>query len=461
MRPPNTRPRAGSNQSTQRGHARNWSGSSIGSVVSDLPSPDDIRRRPPPLAMAGAPPPRGGLTIDTYGGTLATSVGAENYFNESPSLYSPPASAFSVAGSSPSTQSGVQSPTGMVSRAYSWSERQPPRRLSIPAAAQNLYASGYPPGYTSSGVQYLSQIPSSTSSSNAPSGYGSPTSSVFSSEPRRDSLSQGDVDRRRTWHPGTYSTSGIYGSRMPTSRLAIYQTPDAPQPVAVAQPPPPPIRLPGIDSFDKPRPQVLGTPRRPSSPASSDAYHRGSSRQSDTTSHSNRDSWGSVSHGMARLQVEQPSFGMPGRNEGPIRHQILPPPRPPPLAVPYQYPNASVHVSHRSAPAQIDMRSDSNKRLSTGDTVADRRRKRQAWYNGPIANAPEPASNYAAVRTSPEGSNSSSEGVPTPSENFEPRYHPAIVHSSGYIEPHAASGMDIDEVEKVSNLAPSSFRTVS
>lgn len=63
--------------------------------------------------------------------------------------------------------------------------------------------------------------------------------------------------------------------------------------------------------------------------------------------------------------------------------------------------------------------------------------KRHGWYNGPLKPSYQ---NVIQQRTSPEDS-SSSEGVHTPSFSST-EYHPAIIHSNGYIEPqHIDTGV--------------------
>ncbi len=86
-------------------------------------------------------------------------------------------------------------------------------------------------------------------------------------------------------------------------------------------------------------------------------------------------------------------------------------------------------------PIQIPTTNESP-RSSQEQPVTPRKNKRQAWYNGPLAQLQR-----AMQRTSPEDS-SSSEGVPTPGTMAE--YHPAIVHSSGYVEA-MGPGPTIDE----------------
>jgi hypothetical protein len=69
-------------------------------------------------------------------------------------------------------------------------------------------------------------------------------------------------------------------------------------------------------------------------------------------------------------------------------------------------------------------------RHSAEEPTTPRKVKRQGWCNGPYPTTPQ---NSQALRTSPEDS-SSSEGIPTPGTSAA-EFHPAIMHSNGYIEP--------------------------
>ncbi|KAJ4375050.1 Up in starvation [Neocucurbitaria cava] len=79
-----------------------------------------------------------------------------------------------------------------------------------------------------------------------------------------------------------------------------------------------------------------------------------------------------------------------------------------------------------NVPQAIQVPPTGSPRTSQDQPVTPRKNKRQAWYNGPVAQPQR-----AMQRTSPEDS-SSSEGVPTPGTMAE--YHPAIVHSNGHVE---------------------------
>jgi len=79
-----------------------------------------------------------------------------------------------------------------------------------------------------------------------------------------------------------------------------------------------------------------------------------------------------------------------------------------------------------NAPQPVQIPTMGSPRTSQEQPVTPRKNKRQAWYNGPLTQPQR-----ALQRTSPEDS-SSSEGVPTPGTMSE--YHPAIMHSNGYVE---------------------------
>lgn len=430
MRPPNHRARAStiSSQSSHgRGHSRNWSGSSMGSV-SDIASPEE-RRRPQSLAMAQQTASRAGLTLDTYSPNVLSPEAYQSYFNHSPSGYSTPTSVVSATTSSPLVPSGVQSPTGVPTRNYSWGERQATgRRLSIPAP---YHAYPPPPGYNPSAVQHMSPLPSSTAStySQSGSGYASPASSVFSDVRQDTTASEVDI-RRRTWHPGTY---GGHSSRAPTSGLSYYRTPDAPQPVAASQPAAAQaIRLPGIDSFDNVRSHPLAPLRRASGPREVDEIlHKnrvqgGQTNIADAVAPYTRDPWGSINHGLTKLDIAHPPQRLPTMQGDHSRH---------PATRPLTYPTSNLQVIHREPPPS----GSSNEfikamaRPTSEESVTTRKKKRHAWYNGPLPTQPEVEPDLPTIRTSPEGS-TSSDGVPTPSTGCMHEYHPAIFHSHDYVE---------------------------
>jgi hypothetical protein len=436
----------------------------------------DARRRPPPLAMAQDGPPRARLSLnimDSYNPPLMGSPGPSiiEYSGDSNRATTPTSTTFSTATESPSRfGSALQSPVSSSSRPVSWGgAREPGRRLSVPSVAGNPFSG--PPGQFP--PSYITPLPSSTSStfsSQQSSAFGSPTASNFS-EPRRDSNADADW-RRRTWHPGTYT-----GPRPATSGLGYYQTPDALRPTFTTQPAASQTtRLPGIESFDH-APPLPSLPRRQMSPMQIDApparpltYHAPSD-PTFTLKHEKRQSisWdASLQKGINRLEIASPNppreqqwshyQGGQGQNTS-IR----------PTTAPHSnYLNQQRQLRH-SPPQAIQILPNEPTRTSQEQPITPRKNKRQAWYNGPLSppfasqlqpqpqsqpqsqlqsqpqqqsqqqsqQQPQPQPNpiRAAQRTSPEDS-SSSEGVPTPSSSSMTEYHPAIVHSNGYIETH-------------------------
>jgi len=402
------------------------------------------------LAMAHTAPARGGLTLDTLGASMS-GPGPEiinNNYSDPQSGYSTPTSVFSATPSSPMIPSAFHSPAGRLGyavRGMPWGDRSASRRLSVPST-QHIQQ----PGYGPPGSQYMTPVASSAASTFSPagSGYGTPVSSVFS-DSIRDSGPEPDL-RRRTWHPST--GYGPYGTRPATSGLSYYQTPDTPQPVAASQPAAAQaIRLPGIDSFDCVRAQPIAPPRRPPSSMEIDpklqASHadRGQTLKNDIVSP--RDSWNSINRGLTQLEIAR-APPEPSTRRAPIH-----PAQQGAMTRPFTFPYPSTHLRNRNepAPAPLNVRF-SQPSVASDDSVAARRKKRQAWYNGPVPNAPG-SHTATALRTSPEDS-SSSEGVPTPSSNYVAEYHPAIVHgnshSNGYIE-----ALAMEDPRKVSPKATS------
>ncbi|KAF1834307.1 hypothetical protein BDW02DRAFT_498585 [Decorospora gaudefroyi] len=427
VRPPGNRSRAntlGSTGGHSRGHSRNLSASSITSTISSMSvaqSPD-VRRRPPPLAMAsdGGVSARARLSLNTmsaYDPPMMGSPGPVEYDTQSNAPTTPNSATFSAAAGSPARFGSVmQSPVSTSSRPVSWAGPPPPgRRLSISSGGNPFSA---PPGQ---GLpSYITPLQATTAPtfSGQSSTYASPTASHFA-ESGRESNADACADwRRRTWHPGTYS-----GPRPATSGLGYHQTPDAPRPSYTSQPAASQTtRLPGIESFDyAPPPPSL--PRRQPSPMQVDpparplTYH---APIEDVTSrgHHKRTS---ISWEIDRLNIasssnpqrEQWSQQYPGSTARPNTAR--------PTTAPHGY------FSRQSSNIQpIQIPTMGSPRTSQEQPVTPRKHKRQAWYNGPVAQPQR-----ALQRTSPEDS-SSSEGVPTPGTMSD--YHPAIVHSNGYVE---------------------------
>ncbi|KAJ5692975.1 hypothetical protein N7462_002398 [Penicillium macrosclerotiorum] len=427
VRPPG-RARAGtvgSQGAHSRGHSRNLSTSSIASTTSTFSQPPELRRRPPPLIMANDPTTRARLGLDPMGEPPSTPPGQIRGISGPSAGGSPytPSNVYSTGtGASPS----FTSPMSSVSHGF-WEGKTAARRLSVPTSSNPFLAAQhgntYPPPYANS--------PTAPPYATATGVFASPTSSHYPPSRDESTLSAAEAEiRRRTWHPSTYSAFG----RPSTSGLSQYHTPDTVQTPSFAgnhsgeQPP----RLPGIESFDKvvSQQRPLTPPTRKPSPMQIDSQHR---PPPPTANH---------------------GFG-PGYNYS------QPSVRPaPPISGP----------GHRRGHVSWDMSLHTN---LTGLDIRDRRASRDAsqWSQqtiaelqnvssrpssfyqptfGPTAErSPEEHRGHAPTlsisssrpaQTSPEDS-SSSEGVHTPS-TASIEYHPAIVHSSGYIESHDSMPSD-------------------
>lgn len=412
---PQGRARAGTGGSQgthSRGHSRNLSTSSIASTTSTFSQPE-IRRRPPPLIMANDGSARTRLHLDTMADPPSTPPGQVRGLPGQSAGGSPyTASAiFTANGGSPH----FASPMPNVSHTGGfWDGKTPTRRLSVPTGVnpflQHQPVGTYPAPFVNSTA--------STPYSNASGMFASPTSTRY---PESASIIAADAEmRRRTWHPSTFSTlprpisSGLNDS---------YQTPETLQPpfgmVTGSTEPPP--RLPGIESFDK----VL-LQQRPLTPPT----RKRTPMEIDTDT---------------RPPPPAP-FGAGFTYSQPATRP------PPPISGP----------GHRRGHLSWDMSLHTN---LTGLNIRDRTPQRDAshWSQQTIneiqnvASRPSPSYQHASIsvheptvtqnkltgwyatsgpqptRTSPEDS-SSSEGAPTPS-TASLEYHPAIVHSSGYIEP--------------------------
>lgn len=423
------------------------SGSSGTSMASDMVSPEDGRRRPLPLAMAPNASPNRGLMVDP----LNNGPQFDQYYNQSPSDRSTTASVFSPDLNSPRA-SASHSPFSSMARSQIWDNRPLDRRLSVPSG-HNPYNSSN--AYAAYALPTMSPLASSTASfSSSGTMLSSPTSSVFpDGRPESASATAEAEWRRRTWHPGTYPSSG---SRPATSGLSYYQTPDAPQPVYAARPAANQgIRLPGIDSFDRAYTHPIAPPRRRLSPMEIDQPPRSHATHDLPTRStiSQKSSWDVMSQNLTKLDIAHATPARDGyiwRNSTGT-HQTIADPRPsaalqtgsilsrgtipPPLAQTFR----------SEAPTQ-----------SIAKPATPRRKKRQAWYNGPLPSAPEEdvpcepiPSSISVQRTSPEGS-SSSDGLPTPSTSTVAQYHPAIVHSNGYVELSSAGITSVVDSDKAS-----------
>lgn len=448
VRPPGPRSRAntlGSIGGHSRGHSRNLSTSSITSTISAMSvaqSPDS-RRRPPPLAMASDDSSaRARLSLQTmeaYNPPLMGSPGPQiiEYESQSNAPTTPTSTTYSGAAGSPAQfGSAMQSPATTSSRPVSWAGPPPGRRLSN----SNPFAG--PPGQAP--PPYMSPLQSSAAStySTQSSVYASPVVANFPGQ-RRDSNADADW-RRRTWHPGTYS-----GPRPATSGLGYHQTPDADRPSYTSQPAASQTRLPGIESFDyAPPPPALSRPSQ--GPPHSDAPQRPLTYHAPIeplpgVGHRKRMSvsWeDTMQRGINRLDITGSASPRESWSQYPPNAQ---PATTRPMTAPHGYFNHH-QLSHAPQPIQT-IPTDAAR--GSQEPATPRKSKRQAWYNGPVS---QPVAQPIRImqRTSPEDS-SSSEGVPTPSNTTMSEYHPAIVHSNGFVEAQA-SGAHLEEYKPPASI---------
>ena len=434
VRPPSSRSRAstiGSNNGGHsRGHSRNLSTSSIASTASNTSVSEESRRRPQPLAMANDPSGRARLSLDTYNNNGAGTPLQPPFtsYAQSPNGYSTPTSTvFSTGPESPRFQSGMASPSSTMSRSSFYNGAR--RRLSQPS---NVLLQQSPMNNSYQPLVYFSPIPSGASAtfSQNSSVFGSPTNSAFSIG-RRDSEAELEY-RRRTWHPGTYSS---YSARPATSGLSYHQTPDDHRPALSSQPAASQVtRLPGIESFDHAPPV---NPRQQSSPMMIDTSPRtpSSARPSDAGLH----------QGLTRLDITAANAPLEAQWHAVQPHTMLPPgyaaqqqqQQQPTTVAPHQ-----VHQHHVSMPEP---------------PITPRRNKRQAWYGGPV-NPSGPASN----RPSPEDSGSS-DGVPTPGTSQGTEFHPVIVNPNGPADtyPHGHGSAEEQKVNQSHSGKPEPSRADS
>ena len=423
VRPPNGRSRAstaGSQGSHGRGHSRNLSASSIGSTTSTI-SRDDARRRPPPLLMSNDANPRNRLSLDVLRTQASTPPGQYSFSVESSEGgQTPTSTTFSNGQNSPGYGSSVGSPTSAVSRNGGfWDGRSShTRRLSVPSGPVQFHS----PQSNSYPSPYLSPLLSSNAStfSNMSSSFGSPTNMTHGVQ-HRDPVSAAEAEwRRRTWHPSTYTYTSH--SRPATSGLSYYQTPDEPRPsfapqaaTAASQP----HRLPGIETFDQIPRRPATPPARGHSPMQVDNMVRppvypGPSTQPNSGPNDRRGhaSWDmSLHQNLTKLDL---ASGTPPSDTGIWSQQTISEQR---NSQPDQYMQAApiLHQEPQQRPVET----------SQYPTPTPNRLKRQGIYVGHLGTSQQ--------RTSP-GDSSSSEGIPTTPSHTAPEYHPAIVHSNGFIE---------------------------
>ncbi|KAI8959164.1 hypothetical protein F5Y11DRAFT_13915 [Daldinia sp. FL1419] len=377
---------AGSMGSPPRGHGKSLSTSSISSVGSTFSARDDVRRRPPPLVMADT---RSRLSIETY----HTPENAYAYRPPSPSDFSTPTSAtFSTGQNSPRWGSAIASPNSSHPRPqsiYAGGHRTPGRRLSVPSGGIPFQSpQGVPLGRPLFGPGTMN---TSNPGAFSPTGsmIASPTSSIFSS--RRESTSQTEDWRRRTWHPDSTNFSTVTSS----SRLNNVITPSQFQgPIPVPQQQNTPLRLPGIESFG-PLPHRPASPvRRNPSPMIVDSEvahppppmlplaHSGDAEERRNTAH-----WDMGLHrGLTRLDITSnpppaDGAGVWVRETNRTAEVEVDRMRTNPPTVRF---NEPVVVDSRPPGAVAPPRAYHQHTMSAPLIATSRESKRRGWYNGPV-----------------------------------------------------------------------------
>lgn len=429
VRPPG-RARAGTGGSQgghSRGHSRNLSTSSIASTTSTFSQPQELRRRPPPLMMANDPTARARLGLDPMGEPPSTPPGQIRGVPGPSAGGSPytPSNVFS-AGANGSPQ--FTSPMSNASHGF-WEGKTAARRLSVPTSSNPFLAQHgnvYPPGFANSaaGAPY------------PPAGvFASPTSSNYPAS-RDENGTEADI-RRRTWHPSTYPTF----HRPSTSGLSQYHTPDTVQPSygggknSTDQPP----RLPGIESFDQVVSQhrPLTPPTRKPSPMQVDGQHRPQPPPSHAFS-------SGFNYSQPSVRPAPPISG-PGHRRGHVSWD---------MSLHTNLTGLDIRDRRQSGDASqwgqrtlaelqnVSSRPSSSYQPTFGPTAERSPEEHRSGHGTSFSSGSRPA------QTSPEDS-SSSEGVHTPS-TASVEYHPAIVHSSGYIESNDSS-LPSDHPQPVGN----------
>ena len=430
VRTPTGRPRsstASSQAGHPRGHGRNLSTSSIGSVASTI-SNDGRQRRPAPLIMATDQHPRGTLTLDTNARPTTPPSQTGHLGANSNDLSTPTSTTFSAGGQSPGWGSNVGSPLTTAARLNGYWSRpghspHHSRRLSVPSGPNpyhSPHSNPYPPQYFSPLNPSNSSALSATSSNT--SAYGSPTSTT----PSFTHADAAEADwRRRTWHPPT--THSTY-NRPATSGLMYYQTPDAQRPVYGPQPPSMASqtqRLPGIETFDQMSGQSNNSPDRNPSPMQMDpparpAVYPGASAPNGPSDRRGHLSWDlSLHQNLTKLDLanSSPAAGSLGHrtptqlSQGgaqPLSGHSHTTSHPPPL------------IFHQQAADQSSTAADAQASTSS-------RSKRMGWYaQPPTTRQQRPPQLLPSVEDS-----SSSEGPVTPSVPSEDQPLPAV-HENGH-----------------------------
>ncbi|KAJ5130636.1 uncharacterized protein N7515_006675 [Penicillium bovifimosum] len=406
---------AGSMGGHTRGHSRNLSTSSIASTTSTYSQPPELRRRPPPLIMANDPAARSRLAMDAMGEPPSTPPAQVRGAPGVVTAGSPytPSNMFTGAGGSPQ----YASPMSGTSRGF-WEGKTAARRLSVPTSSNPFLAqhgTAYPPAY---------HAPAGAPYAPAAGVFASPTSTQYSVSRDESTLSAAEAEmRRRTWHPSSYTGFPRPG----TSGLNQYHTPDTvpasfgADGTGSSDHPP---RLPGIESFDK-----VVSQQRPMTPPT----RKASPMQLDHHRPSQNPAFGSGFNYTQPSHRPAPPISGPGHRRGHVSWDMS-----------LHHNLTGLDIRDRR-PSNASASQWSQQTLAELQNVSSRPSSSYQPAFGPTAErSPEESRGHRAsnsvgsrTRTSPEDS-SSSEGVHTPS-TASLEYHPAIVHSSGYIESNDSS----------------------
>ncbi|KAJ5795703.1 transcriptional regulator family: C2H2 zinc finger [Penicillium psychrosexuale] len=366
---------------------------------------------PPPLIMANDPAARSRLAMDSMGEPPSTPPGQIRGVPGPSTAGSPytPSNMFAVTGGSPQ----FASPMSGTAHGF-WEGKTAARRLSVPTSSNPFlgqHGNAYPPAYhTPAGAPYP----------NAAGVFASPTSTHYSASRDEGTLSAAEAEmRRRTWHPSSYT--GF--PRPATSGLNQYHTPDnVPASFGVNGSSEQPPRLPGIESFDKVVQRPITPPTRKTSPMQLDGHHRPPNH-----------GFGSGFNYTQPAHRPPPPISGPGHRRGHVSWDMS-----------LHHNLTGLDIRDRR-PSTASATQWSQQTLAELQNVSSRPSSSYQPAFGPMAErSPEEyrghrpsLSTGSRTRTSPEDS-SSSEGVHTPS-TASLEYHPAIVHSSGYIESHDSS----------------------
>ncbi|KAJ6098489.1 transcriptional regulator family: C2H2 zinc finger [Penicillium canescens] len=385
VRPPG-RARAGTGGSQgvhSHGHSRNLSTSSIESAASTFSQPPELRRRPPPLIMANNPTSRARLGLDPMGEPPSTPPG-QICGIPGPSAGGSPYTPSNVYTGGPTASPQYTSPMSSATHGF-WEGKTAARRLSVPTSSNPFLAQhpgAYPPPSGSPAAPPGSY-------SNAAGVFASPTSTNYTASRDESTFSAAEAEMRtRTWHPSSYA--GF--PRPSTSGLSHYHTPDTVPPSfggtnSAEQLP----RLPGIESFDADVSQHR--PHRSPPPIISDPSHSRGHASWDMSLH----------HNLTGLDIQDRRASR----------------------------DASQWSQQTIAELQNVSSGPSSSYQPTFPPTVEHSPEEHRGHVSNLSTSSHPA------QTSPEDS-SSSEGVHTPS-TASVEYHPAILHSSGYIESHNSS----------------------